>query len=151
MYNKTVVKLLRTLHVTDELLKETVDKRLLTDGQVERIKNGRKRQSRLVTTTKFLEQIPKGGATTYNVFKQVLRKAAESSSEIELALKHLEEKENEVLVETNGKQWSFFQWSKNKNRELKMKQKSTGCFLLKDSPQIVGHVFFFSFSSTLSF
>ena len=95
---------METLKVTNKLLKESVDKGLLTVGQVEVIKNGRKLKSRQKTASDFLDEIPMLGVTSYNIFKQVLRKAAESSSEIELALEHLEEKENKVLAGTIGKQ-----------------------------------------------
>ena len=104
VYRKTLVKLSDTLTVTDDLLKESVDKKLLTKDEVEAIEKRSNSHGRRGTTTDFLDQIPKGSATMYNLFKQVLRKAAESSSEIEQALKYLVEKENEVLPETIGKQ-----------------------------------------------
>ena len=104
VYRKIQVKLSETVIVTDDLLKESVDKGLLAKGQVEVIEKERNRQSHLGTAQFFLDQISKDSATQYNIFKQVLRKAAESSSKIEQALKYLVEKENEVLPRTIGKQ-----------------------------------------------
>ena len=99
-----MVKFSKTLTVTDDLLKECVDKKLLTKGEVEAFEKRSNSHGPMGTTQDFLDQIPKGSATMYNLFKQVLRKAAKSSSKIEQALKYLVEKENEVLPRTIGKQ-----------------------------------------------